>query len=352
MAKSLKLNSDLWKRVERQCSRRLPATSSPEEFVEHMIEQELARLTEDGQGEAAKEVERQLRGLGYSGVTSGTIAWSLAAISVLWGLAAFLVFRRFTDRAALRTVGKRLYAHLLEIRLYSEEPALVWGAQKALLIVDNLRLLSADGLEIRLLIMGAALCFSVWSSRFHLRLELRLRVGHSTVVTAQLSAEAELPVNDAQYLLHAPPGIAVETPAVRDFAERQLTWRIRALTSVRGNLLLNLPGGSVLTRSIAAGGRTLWPNRRREASAGSAWVEVDYPRTNVERSLASPLPLARLVSDPFNRRCCRSQSCVRVSARSTDQAPEPCSRIAAAIANTRRWNSNPSPFCWPAPVHE
>jgi hypothetical protein len=60
MAKSLKLKSDLWKRVE-QCATGA-GYSSPEEFVEHIIEQELARLE---QADASKEVERHLRGLGY-----------------------------------------------------------------------------------------------------------------------------------------------------------------------------------------------------------------------------------------------------------------------------------------------
>ncbi len=60
MAKSLKLNSELWKRVEQYAAR--AGYSSPEEFIEHLIEQELSRLEES---EAGKEVERQLRGLGY-----------------------------------------------------------------------------------------------------------------------------------------------------------------------------------------------------------------------------------------------------------------------------------------------
>jgi hypothetical protein len=64
MAKSLKLNSDLWKRVEQRAAS--AGYSSPEEFVEHLIEQELARLEiSDADSEAGKEVERQLRGLGY-----------------------------------------------------------------------------------------------------------------------------------------------------------------------------------------------------------------------------------------------------------------------------------------------
>jgi len=68
MAKSLKLNSDLMKRVERHAA--ATGYSSAEEFVEHAIEQELARLEAEAAPAASeagmsKEVERQLRGLGY-----------------------------------------------------------------------------------------------------------------------------------------------------------------------------------------------------------------------------------------------------------------------------------------------
>jgi metal-responsive CopG/Arc/MetJ family transcriptional regulator len=60
MAKSLKLDSDLWKRVEEHAVKQ--GYSSPEEFVQHLIEQELSRAQ---QSDADKEAERQLRGLGY-----------------------------------------------------------------------------------------------------------------------------------------------------------------------------------------------------------------------------------------------------------------------------------------------
>lgn len=63
MAKSLKLNPDLWKRVEQRAA--AAGYSSPEEFVEHLIEEELLRRESPEAQEAAKEAERRLRGLGY-----------------------------------------------------------------------------------------------------------------------------------------------------------------------------------------------------------------------------------------------------------------------------------------------
>jgi predicted DNA-binding protein len=60
MAKSVKLSSGLWQRVQ-QCAAQA-GYSSAEEFIEHAIEKELARLED---AEAHEEVERRLKGLGY-----------------------------------------------------------------------------------------------------------------------------------------------------------------------------------------------------------------------------------------------------------------------------------------------
>jgi len=60
VAKSIKLKSELWERVEEH-SKKL-GYSSPAEFVEHVLEKELARAEEDSDRE---EIDHRLRGLGY-----------------------------------------------------------------------------------------------------------------------------------------------------------------------------------------------------------------------------------------------------------------------------------------------
>lgn len=60
MSKTIKLNSELWQRVEDHAKK--AGYSSAVEFVEHVLEKELAKQEGD---EAGKEVERRLRGLGY-----------------------------------------------------------------------------------------------------------------------------------------------------------------------------------------------------------------------------------------------------------------------------------------------
>ena len=60
MAKSIKLNSDLWLRIEQYAKK--AGYSSPEEFVEHVLEKELASHEEQA---SQAEVEKRLKGLGY-----------------------------------------------------------------------------------------------------------------------------------------------------------------------------------------------------------------------------------------------------------------------------------------------
>jgi hypothetical protein len=197
------------------------------------------------------------------------IGWSLAAVSFLWGFATFWVFRHFSDRTALRVVRKRIYGHLLGIRLFSDEPALVWNAQKAL-ISDNLLLLKLLALPVLILALPFAFFYSQFEPIYGFR---PLEVGHSAVIT--------LHGTDATGVLEVPPGIAVETPTVRDLIAKQISWRIRPLTPVRGSLRVVLPDATI-TRNIAAGDQILSPKRLREPSAGPIWLEIDYPRSGVD----------------------------------------------------------------------
>jgi predicted transcriptional regulator len=60
MSKSIKLHPDLWRRVTEHAEK--AGYSSPEEFIQHAIEKELAH---DREAADAAEVERRLKGLGY-----------------------------------------------------------------------------------------------------------------------------------------------------------------------------------------------------------------------------------------------------------------------------------------------
>ena len=58
--KTIKIDSDLWKRVEEYAAK--AGYSSPEELVQHLIEKELSQADRQPDRD---EVERRLKGLGY-----------------------------------------------------------------------------------------------------------------------------------------------------------------------------------------------------------------------------------------------------------------------------------------------
>lgn len=210
----------------------------------------------------------------------------LAAAAAACGLVAAWVFRRATDLAALRSTLRQIHARLLEFRLFFDEPRLIWRAQKAL-IGAHLRLCA--------LILRPTLILALPMAWLTMQFDAvygtaPLRVGETAVVTAQLATD--LQPGDAQSVLQAPAGIAVETPPLRIVAERQVVWRVRPLRPAAGCLRFALRGVT-LTKAIAADRHGAFVLRRRQRSlftflmhpeeprlpAGSAvWLEVDYPK--------------------------------------------------------------------------
>jgi len=57
---SIKLNKDLWAKIKR-CAE-AGGYSSPEEFIQHVLEKEIAKIEES---ESNEEIARKLKGLGY-----------------------------------------------------------------------------------------------------------------------------------------------------------------------------------------------------------------------------------------------------------------------------------------------
>src|SRR5262245_35956842 len=59
--------------------------------------------------------------------------WGLAPLSVLVGIAMLWVFRRTSNPEGIARAKARVMAHLYELRLFPDEPVLIWKAQWGLL---------------------------------------------------------------------------------------------------------------------------------------------------------------------------------------------------------------------------
>jgi hypothetical protein len=97
-------------------------------------------------------------------------------------------------------------------------------------------------------------------------------------------------------VLDAPPGVAVETPAVRVLDQGQVSWRIRPAAAVSGSLRIRMDGATVEKRIEAGAGPRFVPGRKvsswwdavwhpdeaRIAAPRVEWVDVRYPDARLE----------------------------------------------------------------------
>lgn len=210
------------------------------------------------------------------------LGWSalagLAAISVGCAAATLLAFRRFSDQQAIARTKNRAQAHLLEFRLFMDEPLLVLRAQGALLR-DQGRLLALLTRPLLVVTIPMLLLLGQLEAIYG---RVPLRPGRPAVVTIAGAQDASL---------EAPAGIAVETPPVH--VDSEVSWRVRPLGSASGDLRI-VQNGRVLTKSIAARWGLGYTSERRVGSmlsllihptelplSGASWIDVRYPDATI-----------------------------------------------------------------------
>jgi hypothetical protein len=146
---------------------------------------------------------------------------------LLYGAATVWVFGRFANAPAMRAAANRIQAHLLEFWLYVDEPRAIWQSWKGLLAA-NARLLSLLLVPILILSIPSVALFIFLDQAYGTS---PLPVGKPTVVTFAFDGSRS-PIPQ----LTAPDGISVETPPVRVASLREVSWRIRPLRAMSGEL--------------------------------------------------------------------------------------------------------------------
>ena len=212
---------------------------------------------------------------------------SLAPLSLLAGIGMLLVVRRTSNPAAIGKIKARLMAHLYEMRLFADEPVLIWKAQWGL-VKGNVRylgmmLLPVVVMTIPMVFLLAQLdCFYGY---------MPLQPGREAILTVQLKDSSTGP----SPALRAPDGIAVETDGVRLEDSRQVSWRIRAARPLSGKLEIVFPD-ETLEKTVDAGLGPRYLSSRRVSSILDAvwhpaesllppgrveWIELRYPQATV-----------------------------------------------------------------------
>ena len=209
--------------------------------------------------------------LGPFAALSPIVPVTLAAL--LSGIFALLVYRWTSNQEALAAVKRRLFAHLLEVRLFNDDLRAVLAAQLRLLR-ENLTYLRLN--LVPLLWMIVPFMLVIAQLQFHYGYE-GVEVGDRTLLVVDLAAtdsedaaavgaEPRPPIE-----IEAPPGVAVETDGVWIPSLRQVVWRLRAEEPGDHELTVST-GGEAFAKSLFVAdpeGGARWvrrsPTRRRAA---------------------------------------------------------------------------------------
>lgn len=184
------------------------------------------------------------------------------------GLLSAWTFKRFSDGPKLRSAINHVIAHLFELQLFSDEPALVLRAQRRL-IAANGRFLWQTLRPSLILLPPFALVLLALEASFACA---PLQVDRPAVVT--------LHGTDVQqrWRLSPPDGFRVETTPLRVPPEREISWRLRPVTAAHGQLIAVSSIGVVQTTIASGRGmviRLTFPHLSR------SWIDVQYPEAQV-----------------------------------------------------------------------
>jgi hypothetical protein len=215
---------------------------------------------------------------------------SLAAIGIALGIALLLILRKVSNQEAIRGIRRQIQACLYELRLFVDEPRLVWRAQTRLLWL-NVRYLALMLRPVLILALPMILLFSILEPFYG---RAPLSIGKAAIVTVKVLHPAGTLL--AAPILQAPQGINVETPAVRMQGTGQIAWRIRAEKATSGLLRVVFPT-EITTKKVASGSRPtflsikrvrlswrllLHPTERPLPAGNVEWIVIDYPSRTME----------------------------------------------------------------------
>jgi hypothetical protein len=214
--------------------------------------------------------------------------WSLTAIAIVFGIAMLWSFGRFSNQPQVALAKRKVRANLYAFRLYADEPALIFRAQKQLLLW-NVRYLVLMLRPTVVVLIPATLLMIALDSMYGHR---PLRPGESAIITAQFKAGT-----DVRSLAPTLEGIriAVETPSARIPDIHQVSWRVRALAATSGSVNLQWAGVS-LSKDVKSGARSgliaerrvgplldwlRYPGESRLPDGPLRWIGVSYPAAKV-----------------------------------------------------------------------
>ena len=163
---------------------------------------------------------------------------AILAAGILLGAGLYLAFRKFANITAIRILRRKLWAHVLGLYLFGDDP---------LLAIKSLAQLAKTNLLLLLRVMPPLLVIAPFAALAIVHLSdfftrTPLESGGPAVVTVRLRQPAD---KSPAVQLEAPSWITVDSPPVHVAAENEISWRIRATAAEHGQLRFTFANATV-----------------------------------------------------------------------------------------------------------
>ena len=187
----------------------------------------------------------------------------LVALSVLTGVSMAYVFKWTSNAAAIKAAKQKLKGHILEMRIYQDDPVLILRGFGHTLRANGVYL----GTLLKpflILIVPMVIVFMQMDERYS---RAPLSRGETTILSVALKEGVDPFGSDIR--LNVDGGVVADGLPVRVGETREINWRLRVNTPGTHQVTLS-GGGGLYTVPVVAGPSYRMIGRERD---GSRWIE-------------------------------------------------------------------------------
>jgi len=200
--------------------------------------------------------------------------WALILVSGIFGVLALFLFKHVSAQKRIKHVKDRIKGHLIEIRIWQDDLAIVGRSTIKVLLRNfqylGLNLLPFVPLSIPFLFVLAQLVVRYAYQPLELQAPASAwMAGRGTTLEIQLSDEAAARANEI--VVRVPDGLEAMSPLVRIPSEGRAFQEFVARRTGEYEVVIEIPGLGSATKSVVAGDvnpRTLQPSR------GSGFIDA------------------------------------------------------------------------------
>lgn len=215
---------------------------------------------------------------------------ALTVLSALCGVALVWAFGKTSDQATIRRLRERIRGNLIGVRIFRRDTGVVLRLQRRI-FADTARYLRRALVPMVVLLAPVVLVMAQLNLRFAAR---PVAPGEHVLVKAFVRDPGVLA---GAVALDVDGGAAVETPAVRIPATREVAWRVRAQAAGEHRITVRIGGDTVATRLVAGEQWGPVPQRRTGRGALDTLLypgEPPIPATHVVEAIEIGYPALEL----------------------------------------------------------